>query len=537
MNITREDLPDRQVALTIELGSEEMEPALQKAYRQLVGRVNIPGFRPGKAPRPIFERFVGREALIEQAVEGMIGTTLHQAIDEQGIEHTDISDVRIESTSPVTVRVVIDQPAKVELPDYSDIRVEREPVELDESKVDEVLTELRKRDGTWATPAEERAARLGDRVVIDLETYTIDGPVTNMTGESLSIELAATSAPTWPNEIDQNIIGMMPGEEKDFAITFPAEYPDESLRDKDATVHVKLQSLEEQTLPDLDEAFAQKVAQLESVDELRTRIHENLLNDATAAAESKQVDEVIRQLVERATVEVPRALIDREVNGQFERLSERMRQSHIDPRRYFSLTGTSEDEWRAQQREPARARVGQTLVLGEFAQREGVDVKDADVDKAIAERMEPYVGTPSEDRIREIFDTPEQRQQLENILFERRLVERLVALAEGRANEPVAEAAPTDEADTEAATEADTATEADPVSASATAAESSPATDDGADGAADPVEDADSVLASHTPEITGAVPATEQDPGPLETAGGAAEVLGAGNTEEIEANA
>jgi len=80
VNITREDLPDRQVALTIELGSEEMEPALQKAYRQLVGRVNIPGFRPGKAPRPIFERFIGREALIEQAVEGMIGTTLHQAL-------------------------------------------------------------------------------------------------------------------------------------------------------------------------------------------------------------------------------------------------------------------------------------------------------------------------------------------------------------------------------------------------------------------------------------------------------------------------
>ena len=112
MNITREDLPDRQVALTIELGPEEMEPALQKAYRQLVGRVNIPGFRPGKAPRSIFERFVGREALVEQAVEGMIGTTLHEAIDQQGIEHTDISDVQIESTDPVTVRGAIDAPSR-----------------------------------------------------------------------------------------------------------------------------------------------------------------------------------------------------------------------------------------------------------------------------------------------------------------------------------------------------------------------------------------------------------------------------------------
>jgi trigger factor len=512
VNIIREDLPDRQVALTIELGPEEMEPALQKAYRQLVGRVNIPGFRPGKAPRPIFERFVGREALIEQAVEGMIGTTLHEAIDQQGIEHTDISDVRIESTDPVTVRVVIDQPAKVELPDYNDIRVEREPVELDDSKVDEVITELRKREGTWATPEEARPARIGDRVVIDMETFTIDGPVQNMTGESLSIELTDKSAPTWPQEIDENIAGMMPGDEKDFAITFPPAYPDEALREKDATVHVKLHSLEEQTLPDLDEAFIQKVAGLDSEEDLRARIHENLLSDASAAAEGKQVDEVIRQLVERATVEVPRALIDREVDRQFERLSERMRQSHIDPRRYFSLTGTSEEDWRAEQREPARDRVRQTLVLGEFAQREGIDVSDAEVEAAINERMEPYAGTPSEDRIREIFDTQEQRQQLENVLFERRLVERLTALAEGRANEPAAATA-----------------EADQESAAAGATE-----DQAADTAAgDEGADAESAA----PAITGAVPATEQEPGPLETAGGAAEVLSARDNEETEVSA
>lgn len=504
MNITREDLPDRQVALTIELGPEEMEPALQKAYRQLVGRVNIPGFRPGKAPRQIFERFIGREALIEQAVEGMIGTTLHEAIDKEGIEHTDIADVHIESTSPVTVRVVLDQPAKVELPDVSDIRVEREPVEVGEDKVDEVLTELRKREGTWAAPEEPRPARMGDRVVIDMETYTIDGPVQNMTGESLSIELTTTAAPTWPQEIDENIVGMMPGDEKDFAITFPPAYPDEALREKDATVHVKLQSIEEPTLPDLDEAFAQKVAQLDSVDELRQRIHENLLNDAKAGAESKQVDEVIRQMVERATVEVPRALIDREVDRQFERLSERMRQSHIDPRRYFSLTGTSEDAWRAEQRDPARDRVRQTLVLGEFAQRAGIDVNDAEVEAAINERLEPYVGTPSEDRIREIFDTPEQRQQLENVLFERRLVDRLIALAEGRAAELAAAAEPADGAET---TE-----EPDTTPAASAAGDTEPA----------------------TPAITGAVPATEQEPGPLETAGGAAEVLSAGGIEETE---
>ena len=129
MNITREDLPERQVALTIELAPEEIEPAPQKAYRQLVGRVNIPGFRPGKAPRPIFERYVGREALVEQAVEGLLSSTLADALKEQNIEADDVSDVKVESTNPVRLRVVVDQPALVELGDYSNIRVPRDLVE------------------------------------------------------------------------------------------------------------------------------------------------------------------------------------------------------------------------------------------------------------------------------------------------------------------------------------------------------------------------------------------------------------------------
>lgn len=519
MNITREDLPDRQVALTIEFEATEIEPSLQKAYRQLVNRVNIPGFRPGKAPRQIFERYVGRDALVEQAVEGMLSTTLPGAIEEQGIEASDISAVRIESTDPVTIRVVVDQPAKVELGEYSDIRVVREPVEVTPEQVEEVITGLRRREGTWATPEESRPARIGDRVVVDMETYTIDGPVSNMTGESLSMELTPTSPPTWPREIDENIVGLAPGEEKDFAITFPDGYPDEDLRGKDATVHVKLHSLEEQTLPDLDEAFTQKVAGVETVEELHQRVEDSLREEATNRAERTQVDEAIRQLIERATVEVPSPLIDREIDRSFERLGESLRQRHIDPRRYFSLTGTSEADWRAAQRDPARERLRQTLVLGEFARHEGIDVSEKDVQRAIDERMQNFLGTPGEERIREIFSSDEQRHQMENELFERRLIDRLVALAEGRAPAPA-------EAETAAGEEAtpDEA-EAAPVAAEASieeAAETAEATTE----AASAGEDEDTAPAP-APAITGAIPATEQEPGPLETAGGAAEVLGA----------
>ena len=537
MNITREDLPDRQVALTIAFEATEIEPALNKAYRQLVNRVNIPGFRPGKAPRPIFERYVGRDALVEQAVEGMLSTTLPGAIEEQGIEASDISAVRIESTDPVTIRVVVDQPAKVELGEYGDIRVEREAVEITPEQVEELLTALRRREGTWATPEEPRPARVGDRVVADMETYTIDGPVQNMTGESLSMELTATSPPTWPREIDDNIIGLAPGEEKDFAITFPEGYPDEDLRGKDATVHVKLHSLEEQTLPDLDEAFTQKVAGVETVEELYQRVEDSLRQEATSKAESAQVDAAIKQLIERATVEVPSPLIDREIERSFERLGESLRQRHIDPRRYFSLTGTSEADWRAAQRDPARERLRQTLVLGEFARREGLDVSEADVQRAIDERMQPFVGTPGEDRIREIFTSHDQRHQVENELFERLLIDRLVAVAEGRAPVPVAaedetapeaeEAATPEEGEVALVAAAEAGAEDAAEETAEDTMESSPTGEDEGMAEAEAAGEDEDEAPAPAPAITGAIPATELEPGPLEEAGGAAEVLGA----------
>ena len=509
MNVTREDLPDRQVALTIALDNAEIEPALQKAYRQLVGRVNIPGFRPGKAPRNIFERYAGREMLVQQAVESLLTTPQPEAVKEQGLDADNIADVEVMSTNPVVVKVLVDQPALVALPDYSDIRVERETAEVPPERTDEVITAMRRREGTWVTPAEPRPARLGDRVVVDMETYTIDGPVRNMTGEDQSMELTANAAATWPGEIDQNIAGLLPDEEKDFAITFPPAYPDEELRGKDATVHVKLKKIEEMILPDLDDAFAERTAGVPTVDDLRERVQTNLQHEAEETAEGKQVDEVIRLLVERATAEVPKHMIDHDVDHRMEDLTEVLRERHIDARRYFSLTGTSEAEWRTAQREPARKRLQQTLVLREFTRREGIpEVSDEEVAQQIEQQLEPYAGTPSAERLRELFSSDDQKHRIENELFERRLRDRLIAVAEGRATPP----APAEPAEAEAPAEAAPAEEtAEP----AAAEEATPTETEQPDEATAP-----------TPAISGATPATAQEPGPLETAGGAAEVLG-----------
>jgi trigger factor len=522
VQITREDLPDRQVALMMEFEPQEIEPALQKTYQRLVQKVNIPGFRPGKAPRQLFERYVGRDALIQEASESLMATGVKDAIEQENLQGAELSDAHIESTDPLRIHVIFDLEPLVEVGDYADIRVEREPFEMQEGDVDEMIDRLRRREAEWHDPAEARAAQWGDRVTIDLETFTIEGPVPEMTGEGQTLELSRKTGPVWPREIDENIVGMQVGEEKDFAITFPEAYTNEDLRGKEATVHVKVTAIQEADLPELDDEFAKRAGQADTVEELRTRMEETLRAEGERAVRSKQVQEALTQLQARSNVEVSAAMIDHEVDHRYERLAADLQQRRIAPARYFTYEGTTEKDWREAQREPARTALKELLVLREFARRENIDVSDDEVEAEMAQILAPYADNPQAEQLRGLIDTPQQREQISNRLFERKLTDRLIAIAEGRGDEPVESAAPvqasgeSETADAVASPDAGVETGGAVVSSDATAE---------AEGATVPA--AESVP-------SGAVPATEQEPGPLETAGGAAEVLGTGEAIDAE---
>lgn len=477
MQITREDRPDRQVALLIAFEPQEIEPALQKTYQRLVGKVNVPGFRPGKAPRQIFERYVGRDALVREASESLMAGPVKEAIEREGLQTAELSDAHLESTDPLQVHVIFNLEPLVEVPDYTDIRVARDPVAVTEDQVARVIRSLRSREAEWHAPAEPRPARYGDRVTVDLETFTIDGPVAQMTGPGQTMDLSEETGPAWPREIDENLVGMRVGEEKDFAITFPAAYTEENLRGRDATVHVKLTELQEADLPDLDDAFAQRAAQVETVAALRQRVQDSLLHEAEDAARGKQVRAALDAMLARSTVEVPAVMIEQEIDRRYDRLTAELQKRRIAPARYFTYEGTTEKAWREAQRDPARAALKELLVLREFAGREQIAVDPAEVEAAIAEQLVPFQDSPQAEQLRGMIDTPEQRERISNRLFDRKLTDRLIAIAEGRGAEPPA---------------------------------------------------------AETPAISDTVPALVQEPGPLETAGGAVAALGAGAVVDAE---
>jgi trigger factor len=495
LNITREDMPGRQVALTIELDPDTVNTALDRAYRQMVNQVNIPGFRRGKAPRYMLERYVGRDELTERAVKNILPQTVQDAIEEQKIEALDVGDVEIVNLDPLQVKVIIIQPPIVELGDYSGIRVERDSVEITPEQVEEVLTELRRESAPWNEPEDTRAIQEGDMVYVDLEGFTTAGPLEEASRDNFPTIVGVTRAGV-PEVVNQALIGMTVGEEKDIADTLADDYPNEELRGKDVTYHVTVRSMKTQALPELDEEFAKKL-NYDTVEALREAVQTNLSKRATESAESKQVNSVIEQMISASKVEVPDMMVNEELDNMLKNLDDRLKQQRLSIRQYFTYNGITEAEWREANREQARSRLVNNLVLQEFARREGLSVEEEEID---AEVQQIVASLDDEQRAQadEVFQNHEARHDVQDRVFQRKLMERIVGIAEGRI-EAAPAPAPAEGETAEAAAGADMQ------------AETSDASGDTGD-------------AAEADEAAG----TAAD---LEEAGGAAELLGTGDAD------
>lgn len=504
MNVTREDLPGRQVALTIDLDADTINTALDHAYRQMVNQVDIPGFRRGRAPRYMLERYVGTEMLTERAVKNILPQALQDAIAGQNIEALDVGEVEIVNMDPVQVKVVIVQPPKIELGDYGAIRVEKEPVEVTPEQIDQVMTELRREGAPWNEPAEPRPAREGDMVYLNLEGFTNEGPLEEAQRENFPTIVGMERGGGVPEIINKALEGMSVGGEKDLTDTLPEDYPIESLRGRDVTYHLTLNSLKEQELPELNDEFAKTVG-FDAVDALREAVERNLRRRAEELAESKQLNSAIEQLVQGSTAEVPDVLVNEELDAMLKRLESRLKEQRINLRQYFTFNGVTENEWREANRERARERVVNSQVLQEFARREGIEVEENEVDNEIQTMLDRFEGQEKE-QAQSVLTRDKARHDLEDRLYQRKVLDRLIGIYEGKV---VAAPAPAEEGAEQPS---------EPIAEEGAAAESS-----------EPAPKKSRAKAAAQAE--GANEAAQSNASDLEAAGGAAELLGTDNVD------
>ena len=434
MKVTNEKTENRQAFLTVEMEPAEVEKSLEEAYRRLVKRANIPGFRKGKAPRDVIERYLGRDSLLEDALNKLVPEACEQAIKEQEIEAIAHPQIEITQTEPLIFKATVPLTPQIELGDYHQVRLEPEPVSVDEEKVDQVLEQLRHQQAIWEPV--ERPLDFSDLVILDVESHIEDKPFISQKGVQYQVH-RDSSAPA-PGFAEQ-LLGMKKGEAKEFNIEYPPDYPRAELAGKEARFKVKIGEIKQEKLPDLNNELAREVdPKFKTLASLRKQVSADLQRNAERKARLDFEDRVIEAVTDTAQVEFPPILVELEID---QLIAQRLRSWQMDwdaLGEYLNRINKTEEELREELRPLATKRVSRSLALGKIAATEKIRVTDAEIDTEIKNMLKGDI--KDRDKLEKQLNTPQSRESIGQILFTRKTIRRLVAIAEGKADSKVKEA-------------------------------------------------------------------------------------------------
>ncbi len=424
MKVSTERIPQSQVVLTIEVEPERLQGALDSAYRRLAARARIPGFRPGKAPRPMVERYLGHDRLLEEALDKLVPAVYREAVEQEGVDVIDLPELAVESTEPLVVKATVPVRPIVNLGDYQDLRLPQPEVEVPEGRVDEALDQLRHRYATFVPV--QRPAQWND--ILRADVFGRVGDVVLLDDKDIEFQIREGQVISFPG-FAENLIGMEKGDTREFDVLVPDDVRDERIRGGACAYKVTLKEIKEEVLPELNDDFAREVGEgFAGLSALRERVEADIRAAEERTAEEKYQDEIVTELVERAEIDFPEVLVEREEERL---LRDRAGRDEQDLERYLRRIGRSEDELKQELRPAAETRVRRSLVLTEVAEAEHIDVADEEVAQEI-DRMATSAG-PQADDVRRLFSNDSARDSVRRSLLTRRVLERLTAIASGKA--------------------------------------------------------------------------------------------------------
>ena len=436
-----ERLPESRMQLDIEVDQERVDKQFEAAYRRLASRARIPGFRPGKAPRAMVEKALGRDRIMGEALDKLVPDVYNEAIEREDVpaiaqptlDNVEMDPVRFKFTVPVR--------PTVDLAGYRSVRIERKPVEVTAEMVDEQVMLLRRRNATHVPV--DRPVVWGDVLIADINGEIDGDPFIDdadaefplREGDELLIPGLAAA-----------LLGVKKGDEKTVDLPVPEDFSVESFRGQTVHFTVNLKEVKEERLPAEDDELAQMVnAELfETLEALRTRIREDLEKNLLAEEDNRIRAEALDKLVEGATFDYPLVLVDREIEHIVSDMTGNDQRQYS---AYLARIGRNEAEYRESFREVADMRLRRSLALSKLTEVEQIEVTPDDVEAELDRLVEP-MGEEAP-RFRQMFSTLEGIATIRRNLTSERTLQRLLAIAAGEAPElpetPAAEAAPESE--------------------------------------------------------------------------------------------
>ena len=380
MSVKWEKQEGNQGLLTIEVSAEEVNTALDKAFKKIVVKINEPGFRKGKMPRPLFEKKYGVEALYQDALEIIIPDAYSNAIDEAGIEPVDYPEIAgtetFEKGKDFTFTATVTVKPEPKLGEYKGLEVTKLSTEVTDEEVEaQIQAELAKK--AELEIKEDGAVEDGDTAVIDFEGFLGEEAFEGGKGEDYALEIGSGS---FIPGFEEQLVGAKAGETKDVIVTFPEEYHAAELAGKEAKFVVTVHEIKTKVMPELNDDFAKEIdPEVESLDALRAKIKEQTAEQKKAESEGTLRDELVEKAAENAEMEIPQGMINTELDRMVQEFGQRLQMQGMNLELYFQFSGQNEEALREQMTPDAENRVRVALTLEAIAKAENVQVTEEDI--------------------------------------------------------------------------------------------------------------------------------------------------------------
>ena len=415
MSVQVEKLEKNMAKLTIEVSAEDFEAALEKAYQKNKGKIALPGFRKGKAPRKMIEKMNGVGVFYEDAANGIIPEAYAKAADECGediVSQPDINVTQIEKGKPFIFTAEVALKPAVTLGEYKGVEVEKTEVAVSEEEVDKEVDRERESNAR-ELDIDDRAVENGDKIKLNFEGFVDGVPFEGGKGEDYPLTIGSGS---FIPGFEEQLVGANIGEEVEVNVTFPEDYHAEDLKGKPAVFKCTVNEIKVKELPAADDEFAKDVSEFDTLAEYRDDIRAKLLDRKTQDAKREKENKVVAKAVENATMEIPDAMINEQVRRMADDFTRRIESQGISVEQYMQFTGMTADKMLEQMRPEALKRIQNSLVLEAIAKAEDIQISDERLDEEIGKMAEQY--KMETEKLKELMGDYEKEQMKNDLAIQ-----------------------------------------------------------------------------------------------------------------------
>lgn len=389
MAVKTEQVEKNLVKLTFEISREELEKGINEAYKKNASKISIPGFRKGKVPKAMIEKYYGEEVFYDDAINFVLPEIYDAATKEAGIEPVARPEIDIEEIKkgePIVVTALVTTKPEVKLGKYKSIKIDKIEYTVSEEDIDKDIEATQKKNARIIT-VEDRAVENGDIAVIDFEGFCDGVAFPGGKGENYELEIGSGS---FIPGFEEQIIGAEKDADVDVNVTFPEEYHAPELAGKEALFKVKVHEIKAKEYPELDDDFASEVSDFETMKEYRESVKERLEKAAEERAKQETENAIVEKAVEASSIDIPEAMIQTQIDRMVNDFAQRLSYQGMNLEMYMQYTGSTMESFREGFKEQAEKQVRTTLVIEAIAKAEGIEANQEEIDEKIAEMAKMY---------------------------------------------------------------------------------------------------------------------------------------------------